>query len=147
MYFFHNSKVLKSQTAQLWIFLFYSCRLPDDGYISIAETCRCFCAVNKQFRLDWMYCTFNPLNADLNPICHLLTLLGAHHIFHVSRIRVKCTEDTKGIHFLKIKYSCFGRFRLRLCNFEKNVKSVLLSRWITKKENGGKIFFPVYLFL
>ena len=31
----------------------------------------------------------NPLNAKLNPICHLLTLLGAHHILHVSRIRVK----------------------------------------------------------
>jgi hypothetical protein len=31
----------------------------------------------------------NPLNAELNPICHLLTLLGAHHILHVSRIRVK----------------------------------------------------------
>jgi len=24
----------------------------------------------------------------LNPICHLLTLLGAHHILHVSRVRV-----------------------------------------------------------
>jgi hypothetical protein len=32
--------------------------------------------------------TFNPLNAELNPICHLLAVLGAHHIFHVSRIRV-----------------------------------------------------------
>ena len=32
---------------------------------------------------------FNPLNAKLNPICHLLVLLGAHRIFHVSRIRVK----------------------------------------------------------
>jgi hypothetical protein len=31
----------------------------------------------------------NPLNAELNPICHLLALLGAHHIFHVSRYRVK----------------------------------------------------------
>ena len=31
----------------------------------------------------------NPLNAELNPICHLLTLLGAHHFLHVSRIRVK----------------------------------------------------------
>jgi len=29
---------------------------------------------------------FNPLNAELNPICHLLALLGAHHILHVSRI-------------------------------------------------------------
>jgi len=31
---------------------------------------------------------FNPLNAKLNPICHLLSLLGAHFIFHISRIRV-----------------------------------------------------------
>jgi len=31
----------------------------------------------------------NPFNAKLNPICHLLALLGAHHIFHVSGIRVK----------------------------------------------------------
>ena len=32
---------------------------------------------------------FNTLNAELNPICHLLVLLGAHHILHISRIRVK----------------------------------------------------------
>ena len=32
----------------------------------------------------------NPLNAELNPICYLLALLGAHHFLHVSRIRVKC---------------------------------------------------------
>ena len=32
---------------------------------------------------------FNPLNVELNPICHLLTLLGAHHILHVSRIMLK----------------------------------------------------------
>jgi len=31
---------------------------------------------------------FNPLNTKLNPICHLLALLEAHHIFHISRIRV-----------------------------------------------------------
>jgi hypothetical protein len=34
---------------------------------------------------------FNPLNAELNPICHLLALLGAHHIFDVSGLRVKCS--------------------------------------------------------
>jgi len=33
--------------------------------------------------------SFNPLNAELNPICYLLALLGAHHFLHVSRIRVK----------------------------------------------------------
>ena len=32
---------------------------------------------------------FNPLNAELNPICYLLALLGVHHFLHVSRIRVK----------------------------------------------------------
>ena len=32
---------------------------------------------------------FNTLNAELNPICYLLALLGAHHFLHVSRIRVK----------------------------------------------------------
>ena len=31
----------------------------------------------------------NPLNAELNPICHLVALLGVHHFLHVSRIRVK----------------------------------------------------------
>jgi hypothetical protein len=36
---------------------------------------------------------FNPLNAKLNPICHLLALLGARHILHFSRIRVKKSID------------------------------------------------------
>ena len=38
---------------------------------------------NFKFRL----LSLNPLNAKLNPIIHLLALLGAHHILHV-RIRV-----------------------------------------------------------
>jgi hypothetical protein len=33
-------------------------------------------------------CLINPLNAELNPICHLLALVGTHHILHVSRVRV-----------------------------------------------------------
>jgi hypothetical protein len=35
---------------------------------------------------EW-FNNFNPLNAELNPICHLLALV-AHHILHVSRIKV-----------------------------------------------------------
>ena len=31
----------------------------------------------------------NPLNPELNPICHLLALLGADHFLHFSRIRAK----------------------------------------------------------
>ena len=33
-----------------------------------------------------------PLNAELNPIHHLLALVGASHIAHVSRIRVKSCQ-------------------------------------------------------
>ena len=32
--------------------------------------------------------SINPLNAELNPICHLLALLEAHHILHISRVRI-----------------------------------------------------------
>jgi len=34
-------------------------------------------------------CFISPLKPELNPICYLLALLGAHHFLHVSRIRVK----------------------------------------------------------
>jgi len=36
-----------------------------------------------------IHAVINPLNPELNPICYLLALLGAHHFLHVSRIRVK----------------------------------------------------------
>jgi len=35
------------------------------------------------------YIYINPLKPELNPICYLLALLGAHHFLHFSRIRVK----------------------------------------------------------
>jgi hypothetical protein len=41
------------------------------------------------------FCAFNPLNAELNPICHLLAL-GAHHILHVGRISVNAVAVDKG---------------------------------------------------
>jgi hypothetical protein len=51
----------------------------------------CWCQ-NKQSTV------FNPLNAELNPIYHLLSLLGAHHILHVSRVRVKQQCSTMYFH-------------------------------------------------
>jgi len=42
--------------------------------------------MSAEFILKW---SFNPLNAELNPMCHFLALLGAHHILHVGRIMVK----------------------------------------------------------
>ena len=58
---------------------------------------------------------FNPLNAELNPICHLLALLGAHHILHVSRIRV---NDNKPMHIqLYQPVICFS-LRCRKCGHQ-----------------------------
>ena len=45
---------------------------------------RCY----RYFSLSDFVC-FNPLNPELNPICYLLELLGAHQFIYVSRIRVK----------------------------------------------------------
>jgi hypothetical protein len=36
----------------------------------------------------------SPLNAKLNPICHLLALLEAHPILHISRVRVNDTSSS-----------------------------------------------------
>ena len=60
-------------------------------------TCRLQWVLNKVLPLmyhssqDQLYelRLVNPLNPELNPICYLLALLGAHHFLHVSRIRVK----------------------------------------------------------
>jgi len=40
---------------------------------------------------------FKGLSAELNPICRLLALLGAHHIFHVSGLRVKRAGGDKDV--------------------------------------------------
>jgi hypothetical protein len=47
-----------------------------------------------------LLCIFNLLNAELDPICHLLALLGVHPILHVSRVRVNKTQNTnnKNLH-------------------------------------------------
>ena len=51
----------------------------------------CYWILNPTFVCEhsWDPSLFNPLNAELNPIRHLLALVGARHFVHVSRIRVK----------------------------------------------------------
>jgi len=49
--------------------------------------------------LDVQLPVFNPLNAELNPICHLLALLGAHHILHISELRVKLKMNPMSVFF------------------------------------------------
>jgi hypothetical protein len=46
--------------------------------------------------------SFNPLNPKLNPIYHLLALLGANPIFHVSRISVKQQRGFLDFHFREV---------------------------------------------
>jgi len=53
---------------------------------------------------------FNPLNAELNPICRLLALLAPHHIFHVNGLRVKYyyyAGERHSIHKAKV-HPCTG---------------------------------------
>jgi len=52
----------------------------DPGYISVKIHSS---LLLSDMRTNCNSC-INPLNAELNPICHLLALLGTHHIFHVS---------------------------------------------------------------
>ena len=58
---------------------------------------------------------FNPLNAELKPICHLMALLGVHLIFHISRIRVKRTRTDGGRRKHEIG-TLFFKKRLRILN-------------------------------
>ena len=48
---------------------------------------------------------FNPLNPELNPICYLLALLGAHHFLHVSMIRVKLLTFRRLMSYIYV-YMC-----------------------------------------
>jgi len=61
---------------------------------------------------------FDPLNAKLNPICHLLALLGAHHILHVSRIRVNnCnTNEDVATKFEQEFVHCVGNEEECVCS-------------------------------
>jgi hypothetical protein len=70
------------------------------GFKHLLLTNTVFIFVNNQNLLgNYLFCAFlyfkqnylliNSLSTELKPICHLLALLGAHHILHISRIRVK----------------------------------------------------------
>jgi hypothetical protein len=74
----------------------------------------------------------NPLKAELNPICHLLALLGAHLIFHISRIRVKTEIYKKSVINMGTKvYNNLPKFLKEMDNYEafkKELKLLLLLR-------------------
>ena len=63
----------------------------DGGYRFLYNVGRGADVLEKPVKFQcWLleYYNINHLNAELNPICHLLALLGVHHFLHISRIRV-----------------------------------------------------------
>jgi hypothetical protein len=89
--------------------------------VSIMITLKAILHVNSGHPVDFR--KINPLNAQLNPIYHLLTLLGAHPILHVSGVRVKCLKGSKHVENLYktgsvfVASCCVQRFSLILYVF------------------------------
>jgi len=64
---------------------------PGRGSEDIKKECNVNCFDFFFFSVFLMDVIDGKITINLNSICHLLALLGAHHILHVSRIRVKKT--------------------------------------------------------
>jgi hypothetical protein len=76
----------------------------------------------------------NSLKAKLNPICHLLALLGAHNILHVSRIRVKLHVRLTGLSNQGIISEFFNQYKSYLDGAVKlilNVENIAFDFQIT----------------
>ena len=91
----HFKNVLKKREVQSTLDRFLTSSLAKRQR-SATEEEETYCTLNKLWkfgrRIVKTLCTyfqFNPLKPELNPICYLLALLGAHHFLHVRRIRVK----------------------------------------------------------
>jgi hypothetical protein len=73
--------------------------------------------------------SINPLNAELNPICHLLALLGGATIVVVSRLRVNRLGEFRFSHHVNCRlYIGPVRTKLKLNKFHcshTNAKFVL----------------------
>jgi hypothetical protein len=82
----------------------------------------------------------NTLKAELIPICHLLTLLGAQLIFHVSRIMVK----GDGLVYKVIKSTQKKnplQFKQNQKQPTEDIRSVLTATSITQLEVSNLIRF------
>ena len=67
-------------------------------------------------------CNINPLNTKLNPICHLLALLGAHHILHVRRVRVNNTTEGQNNNDLSLTHILPHKQSIEI--YHQNIRSL-----------------------
>ena len=105
-------------------------------------------AVNGE-KSEWIcvyYITYlNPLNAELNPICHLLALLGAHHIFHISGLRVKVDKTyshlKKNQFDAQVIFSVFTQTPLHVSGVSLAHHQGVEASWIVRPRSQKADFF------
>jgi hypothetical protein len=78
------------------------------GMTKASERNGCKCSVSSSVYRTNIEVIVNALNAKFTPICHFAAVLGAHHILHVSRIRVNMIYATQMK--LREKERSFGNF-------------------------------------
>ena len=86
---FYVDPVAKSGRARL---------LPNFNVFRTLNICTSLKKCKFTFRIflaPYFRIAVNPLSAELNPIRHLLALVGDRHIVHVSRVRVKDQDKEK----------------------------------------------------
>jgi len=108
----HRNIYFRLQGKFIYCDALYALRRLTSSYVRSAVKWYCYLVPQQLKTLS--ICIFSPLNAELNPICHLLALLGAHHILHVSTVRVN--------------YACFLHLhklhRLEIADIDKSVRGV-----------------------
>jgi hypothetical protein len=80
---------------------------------------------------------FNPVNAELNPISHLMALLGAYHILHVSRISVNLPGPSSSSRMDVSSFGCVSSLSLYLVlNFVISSRTVDICRSVCRSLFG-----------
>jgi hypothetical protein len=83
----------------------------------------------------------NHLNAELNPLCHLLAMAGAHHFVDASRMRVK---NLSGF-FFSVSCKIVYRWVMTNCCFTSDMETVsvnLIKERVTPE--GPVLCLPCY---
>ena len=113
------------------------------------------CGRGFEFRLEHRYGKFfsdfceccrhrfhvNPLNAELNPIRHLLALVGARHIVHVSRIRVKAYPVGFSVFYLQLMLHLVSSSQTCLSRLFLIRESTLKSKEITIERRTSRSIY------